>query len=268
MKLYRQIVLASLACVLPQLALAFCPRPINTPLAPQGVGVVLKDGVATGVVPDLLRTLASVTGCEFKQPIVPVARQQSLFSDGDADMLVFATQTPERDQSGQFVPLFKYRAALVSVKAFERPVLSIGELMQRPELRVVLIRGFDYGPVYRQLKSPPMADRVAYANDIPDMLRRLQGGSADVSVLLPGSEYEAFRTDERLAPLKNKLVYSELGDMPWQDAGAYVSTKSLAKQDQAMLINGLRHMDIGRQALKAFGEVFPASLVKATIKPR
>ncbi len=268
MKLYRRIVLAGLAGVLPQAALADCPRPINTPLAPLGVGVVLKDGVATGVIPELLRKLAAVTGCQFRQPIVPVARQQSLFSDGDADMLVFATQTPERDQSGQFVPLFKYRAALVSLKAFERPMLSIGELMQRPELRVVLVRGFDYGPVYRRLKAPALADRVAYANDVADMLRRLQAGSADVSVLLPGSEYEALRTDERLAPVKGKLNYGELNDMPWQDAGAYVSTKSLSKQEQAMLINGLRHMDIGRQALKAFGEVFPPALVRATIKPR
>ncbi len=268
MKSLRQIVVASLVGLAAHGALANCPRPINVPLAPQGVGVVVKDGVATGVVPDLLRTLSSVTGCDFRQPIVPAVRQQVLFSDGDADMLVFATQTPERDQSGQFVPLFKYRAALVSLKAFERPVLSIADLIQRPELRVILIRGFDYGPAYRQLKGVAMVERVIYAYDIPDLLRRLQAGMGDVSILLPGSEYEAIRTEERLAPLKGKLIYSELADLPWQDAGAYVSTKTLGKQDQAMLINGLRHMDIGRQALKAFADAFPPSLVKAAIRPR
>jgi polar amino acid transport system substrate-binding protein len=268
MSFFRHLVLVGVLGACPPAVLANCPRPINTPLAPLGVGVVVRDGVATGVVPELLRTLASVTGCEFRQPIVPVARQQIMFSDGDADMLVFATQTPERDQSGQFVPLFKYRAALISLKTFERPVLSIADLMARPELRIVLIRGFDYGPVYRQLKSPAMAERVVYAQDIPDLLRRLQAGTGDVSVLLPGSEYEALRTEERLAPLKGKLIYGELNDLPWQDAGAYVSTKTLGKQDQAMLINGLRHMDIGRQALKAFAEVFPPALIKATIKPR
>ncbi len=259
MKYCLQVLLASLALSLPQYALAECPRPINVPLAPQGVGVMVKDGVATGVVPDLLRTLASVTRCDIKQPIVPA---------GDADMLVFATQTPERDQSGQFVPLFKYRAALVSARPLERPVQSIAELLLRADLRVVLIRGFDYGPVYRQLKSPTLAERVSYAYDIPDLLRRLQSGAGDVSILLPGSEYEALRTDPLLAPLKGKLVYNELNDLPWQDAGAYVSTKTLTKQEQAMLVNGLKHMDIGRQALKAFAEVFPPALIKAAIKPR
>jgi polar amino acid transport system substrate-binding protein len=249
-------------------AVAECSRPINVPAAPQGVSVVISQGEVTGIMPDILRMVAKETGCDFKLPVVPRARLEMMFSSGDADLLMFATKTPERDQSGQFVPLFKSRAMLVSVKPLGNPVHSIEELAQRPDLRVCLVRGYDYGLAYRRLTSEVMADRWCYARDVSDVLRRLQANMADVTVLLPGSVFGAIKSDSRLKDLDGKVKFAELGDVPWQDAGVYVSTRTLPIQDQTVLVDAFRNGGVSSRIMKGFEEAFPPAILNMTVRRR
>jgi polar amino acid transport system substrate-binding protein len=269
MNIILRIILVCVMGTLPEVALAECSRPINVPAAPDGVSVVVKpEGQVTGVIPDILRTVAKETGCEFKFSVAPRARLEMLFGSGDADLLLLSTQTPERDRSGQFVPLFKVRAVLVSVKPLDKPVQSIEDLILRTDLRVCLVRGYDYGPAYRRLTSEEMTGRWCHAPHIPDLLRRLRANMADVTILLPGGVFGAVRSDSRLKDLEGKLQFAELDDIPWQDAGVYVSSRTLPTQDQALLINAFRKGGASAQAMKGFAEALPPSIRKMTVRRR
>ena len=97
---------------------------------------------------------------------VPRARLEMLFRAADADLIVLSTRSPERDLCGTFVPVFKYRALLVGIKPVDPAVQSVDALLSQTDLRIAVVRGFDYGPAYRKLLEPAMAARVQYANDL------------------------------------------------------------------------------------------------------
>ncbi|WP_377704527.1 substrate-binding periplasmic protein [Pseudoduganella sp. UC29_71] len=258
--------LATLCCALPGLAAASCSRTINVPVAPHGQAVVVKHGKAAGVVPEMLDELGDKYGCKFVFPVVPRARLEMLFRAADADLIVLSTRSPERDLSGTFVPVFKYRALLVGIKPVDPAVQSVDALLSQTDLRIAVVRGFDYGPAYRKLLEPAMAARVQYANDLNDLMRRIQARIADVTILPYSSAYNTIVDDPRLAGLDSQLVITALDDVPWQDAGFYVSKRTLSMADQSALIDMLGSEEVGKHILKSLSKVIPPAVFGLTAK--
>lgn len=258
--------IATLCCALPVFAAASCSRAINVPVAPHGMAVVVKHGKAAGVVPDMLDELGDRYGCKFVFPVVPRARLEMLFRAADADLIVLSTRSPERDMSGTFVPVFKYRALLVGIKPMDAAVQSVDALVRQTDLRIALVRGFDYGPAYRKLLDPALAGRVQYANDLNDLMRRIQANIADVTILPYSSAYNTIIEDPRLSGLESQLTISPLEDIPWQDAGFYVSKRTLAIADQSVLIDMLGSEEVGKHILKSLSKVIPPAVFGLTAK--
>ena len=266
MKARTLIALATACCTWTGVAAASCSRPIHVPVAPHGMSVIVKHGKAAGVVPEILDELGDKYGCKFAFPVVPRARLEMLFRAGDADLVVIATRSPERDLYGTFVPVFKYRAVLVSVKPMDAAVQSVDDLLRNTNLRIGLVRGFDYGPTYRKLLEPAMAGRVQFANDLSDLMRRMQANIADVTILPYASAYNTIIEDPRLAGLDAKLSISALEDLPWQDAGFYVSRRTLNAADQVIMIDMLGSDEVGKQFLNSLSKVIPPAVLSLTAK--
>ncbi|MCG2583582.1 ABC transporter substrate-binding protein [Massilia sp. TS11] len=247
-------------------ALAACSRPIQVPMAPHGVAIVSKNDKAAGVLPDLLQSLGEAHGCKFVFSLVPRARLEMLFKEGNADLIVLSTRSPERDRAGSFVPMINYRAVLVSNKPLPTPVHTVEELVKNTELRIALVRGFDYGPAYRTLLEPALTARVQLANDLNDLMRRLQANIADVTILPYSSAYNTIVDDARLKGLDATLTIHALDDLPWQDAGFYVSSRTLAPADKSALIDLLGADEVGNQFIKGLSKAIPPKILALTAR--
>jgi polar amino acid transport system substrate-binding protein len=74
-----------------------------------------------------------------------------MFEAGKADLLIPASSTPRRDQHGLFIPMLGNRPLLISLQGTRAPINTMQDLIERRELRVALVRGYDYGASYQAL---------------------------------------------------------------------------------------------------------------------
>jgi polar amino acid transport system substrate-binding protein len=121
------------------------------PVSANGASVIVDGLTVKGIYPDLLRAIGPKAGCQFAFTVVPRARQVAMFSAGTADVLVPASRTPGRDKFGTFIPMINHRAMLISVNNGRTPITSAQDLLARKDLRVAVVRGFDYGEAYTAL---------------------------------------------------------------------------------------------------------------------
>ncbi len=187
-------------------ARADCSRPIRVPMAPIGMSVVTSGGEVSGVYPDLLRKVSAETGCQFDFVVVPRARVEAMFAGSGADVLVPATRTSQRDLHGDFIPMMKARAMLISISSDRAPVESLTELGERRELRVAVVRGFDYGEPYQQLLRTLKAQRrLVVEADPAAVVRTLERNLADVTVMAPSILAGTLLQDSKARPLLDRL---------------------------------------------------------------
>lgn len=219
---------------------ASCSRPIVLPAAQSGQTITFKGDTPHGVMPDVFQSIASSTGCTFRWSLVPRIRLEAMFESGTADMLLVATHSERRDQYGTFVPLIESRATLISLGG-ERPRLTtFAELLARRELRVALVRGYDYGEQYRALvKALGAQGRVYFEPDPVSVGRLMAHGMADVTIMPPSAFAGALRDDARVDFLLPKLRVEPLEDLPWIKTGIYLSNKGLSRADREVLERAL-----------------------------
>ncbi|MFH7044400.1 substrate-binding periplasmic protein [Paucibacter sp. JuS9] len=261
-----RLLLTGLLC-LPMLAWGECSRPLKVPVSPIGLSVTVDGETIGGVYPDVLRGLGDA--CRFEFSSVPRARLELMFEAGQADLLIPATRTPRRDELGLFVPMVRSRATLISLLDKDRPALrSLDELLRRRELRVVLVRGFDYGEAYlamaRELGSQA---RLVQAVDPLEAARMLSMGMADLTVMSPSIIAGAIHNDSRYKPLLAKLRIESVEEMPWGESGAYLS-KSLPGADRAMLRDMLEKSTRSGEVWKTFQRYYPANVLVDGLRPR
>jgi polar amino acid transport system substrate-binding protein len=254
---------------MPALAQAGCSRPIHAPMAPIGRSVFAGPDGPGGVYPEILRSVEAREGCSFVLSIVPKARQEAMFENGKADLLIPAVRTARRDQLGVFVPLTFNRATLISL-ASERPALaSMQELLARRELRVALVRGFDYGEAYQQLaRELERQGRLVQEVDPNGVARLLKAGMADATVMAPSILLGAIHGDARVQQLSDKLRYEPLAELPWGDSGAYISRRSVSSADQAALRDLLERLLRSGTLWKSFQQHYPPGSLADSVKPR
>jgi polar amino acid transport system substrate-binding protein len=250
-------------------AVAGCTRALQVPVSATGQSVVVADGEISGIYPELLRALGGKDGCEFVLSPVPRARQELLFETGKADLLVPATRTPRRDEFGIFVPLTRSRATIISLDPKRAPFRSAYDLLERKDVRVVLVRGFDYGVPYQELmEALQRQNRLLQESDPVAVARVLKANPGDVTIMAPIILVGAIQDDARVSDLQDKLRFDPIAELPWGENGLYISKTSVSKEDSATLLALLSRPTVASTLWKSFQTYYPANVLKESIRPR
>ncbi|SDN27236.1 polar amino acid transport system substrate-binding protein [Janthinobacterium sp. OK676] len=261
--------MAVLALALPSLAGAQCSRDIQVPVSAIGASVVINGASIGGIYPDLLRSMGAKLGCNFVFTAVPRARLEAMFEAGKADMLIPASSTPRRDQHGLFIPLMGNRPLLISLQGARAPINTMQELIERRELRVALVRGYDYGVSYQALaKELSSQGRLFYEVDALSVARLMQSGFIDATIMSPTILAGAAQNDARVYGLADRLRLEALPELPWGMSGAYLSRKSLTAEDQAILRELLEKAGRSGTLMEGFQRHHRQELLSQSIRPR
>ena len=267
--LRRHLFALCLATALPGVASAGCSRNIQVPIAPIGLSVfIASDNTVSGVYPEVLRNVGPKEGCNFEFTVVPRARLDLMFEAGRADLLIPASRTSARDEFGTFVPLVYSRATLISLASERSAIHSAQELLDRPGLKVGLVRGFDFGGGYPAVvKELTRQGRVVLDVDAAGVARLLQSGAVDITIMAPSILYGAIHADPKLAGMAERLRVEPLDEFPWNDSGAYIS-KALSEADRTALREMLERAGKSGTVWKAFQRFYPPQTLNGSIKAR
>lgn len=259
-------VVAGVAAVSAQ---AQCSRVMQVPVSATGFSVIVQDEAISGIYPEILRAISQKDSCSFALSAVPRARQEALFEGGKADLLIPATRTPRRDEFGHFVPLIYNRATLISIDAKRPRLQSLHDLVEKTDLRVILVRGFDYGPAYRQMVDELRRQgRLLWETDPLSVARMLKNGAADLTLMAPSILAGAVQGDERVGDLMERLRYEPVTELPWGDSGAYISRTSVSAEDRQVLQQLLEKAAQSGAVWKGFQQYYSPQVLKESIRPR
>ena len=261
---WRALLLLALAAP----AWGACTRAITVPVSPVGMSVIVHGSAVSGAFPELLERLGEKAGCQFVWSVVPRIRLEMMFEEGRADLLLAATRSDKRDQSGLFVPLVATRASLISVEKQQAPVNSLAQLLERPHLRVAVVRGYDYGPAYQEVSRKLAEQKRLYLEpDALSIARLLAGGMADATILPTTSIVGAIALDERVAGLSGHLRFEPLEELPWSRGGIYISNKSLPPADRAALEQMLLAASHSGALYQAYLKYFSPAVLAGSTRP-
>lgn len=218
-------------------AYAGCSRPIHVPASAAGYSVTVKGAQVGGMFPEMLALVGARAGCTFTFSVVPRVRIESMFANGQADMLLAATEVERRGQHGVFIPMFETRPSLVTLSAAAKgPVRSLAGLLARRDLRVVLVRGYDYGAVYRSTIATLEAQgRVYFQPDPQTVARMLASSLADVTIMPSGVFLAGTVEDSRTEDLARRVRVEQLPELPWIRSGVYLSRTTLSAADREVI---------------------------------
>lgn len=251
-------------------AQAECLRTLRVPVAAIGLAVTVKDGEVGGIYPDLLRAEGAKAGCAIEFQVVPRSRQEMLFETGQADLLLPARRSARRDANGIFVPMIRSRAVLLSLRSRQLPAHSVAELLEHRELRVVVVRGYDYDGSYQSLVKQLMAQgRLVESSDPISLARALDAGIADVAVVTPTAVTGALRANRKLRAWIDRLHAEPVDELTWGESGGYVSRRSsLSDADRKQALAMLERIGSSGAAWHAFQRYYPEENLSDSVRAR
>ncbi|MES2049440.1 MAG: hypothetical protein V4447_13655 [Pseudomonadota bacterium] len=256
-----------LALQLPACAFAACSRVIQVPVAAVGLTLFIDGEKISGLYADALQEIQK-DGCQLKLTNVPRARLEAMFEAGTADLLFPSNKTAHRDELGVFVPMIKNRAMLIALTAFKHNIKSAQDLSANKEVRLVLVRGYDYGPAYQQLVTEMTKQgRVFLDTDVISVARTLKSSDKYLTIMAPNTFLGAIHDDNRVQDLLGKLSFTVMDELPWSDTGIYISKKSLSADDRARLQTALSRYARSGAILKKFQSHFPPEALKDSLRP-
>jgi len=258
----------ALALCLPWAAWAGCSRPIQVPVSPSGLSMTVQGGTIGGIWPDFLRSLEVRSGCRFVFSDVTKVRLEQMLKDGMADLALGTIRTPGRDQHGLFIPLVQARAAVISVDARHADIQTIQDLLERKDLRVVLLRGNDYGPDYQRLVAALEKEgRVSFELDAVSVARVLKALPARLTIMAPTIFVGSVLGNPRLQDLLGPLRVEPLEELPWSFGGIYISKHALPPADQAHLRKVLTQAAQSGEIWKEYQKAYPDAVLKVGVRP-
>jgi polar amino acid transport system substrate-binding protein len=264
----RQL-LAALPFVAALPAFADCSRDIVVPVSSTGVSVIVDNGAFSGIYPDIFRSLGPRAGCHFTFTSVPRARQQLLFETGKADLLVPATRTPARDAYGVFVPMVGHRAMLISLQSARPPITNAQDLLDRRDLRVAVVRGYDYGDAYQALLRDLSRQGRLFTEVDPTAVARLMlMGAVDMTIMGPTIMAGSINREPRLNGMLDRLRLESIPELPWQQSGVYVSRSSLSPDDRATLLELLERAAKSNVVMEGFQRYHRPEILSESVRPR
>lgn len=229
--------LCALSLALPLAAAAACSRTIVVPVAPTGFSVMVNGGEVIGAFPDALREAGARLGCRFAFPVVPRARLSYMFlQSGQADLLLPASRSAERDGQADYVPMMKLKMAMVSLKRNRLRADSVKALLADPALSGVAVRSYVFGDEYNALMSGLEAQhRMSYAVAPLVVARMLKAGRADFTIVAPSIFLTSLYEDTAMSSFAKEVQFTQLEGLPPTDSGVYISRRSLTPADRATL---------------------------------
>jgi len=248
-----------------------CSREIQVPVALIGMSTTqLENGSVGGIYPEAFQGAALKAGCKLVYSVVPRARLEVLFEVGKADILMPASRTPARDKLGIFVPMISHRATLLSLANGARaPLASAQDLLDRKELRVAVVRGYDFGEQYQWLvRELARQGRLYQEVDTVAIARLMQAGAIDVTIMGPTTFHGAVQRDPRVAGLADRLRVEPIPELPWNTSGIYISRHSLTPEDQATLRELLEKVAKSPAILEAFQRIYKQDWLAESVRPR
>ena len=191
-----------------------------------------------------------------------------MFETGKADLLVPASRTPRRDQLGEFVPVARTRATLISLKSERAAIVSLQELLDRREMRLAVVRGFDYGEAYQRLVTELVRQgRLVQDTDPLAVARLLKDGFADLTLMAPSIFVSAMLGDARYEALVGRLRFEPVEELPWVESGIYMSKTAMSEADRAGLRSLLdRHVKSGA-AWRVYQKSYPPGTLNEGMRP-
>ena len=254
--------------LMPLAASAACSRVINVPLSPTGFSVIDSGELIAGIYPEILNTVGAKEKCEFRMFLVPRARLELMFENGQADILIPATRTPKRDPYGIFIPLVRNRATLISIDSTRAPVQNLQELINQGNSRLIVVRGFDYGDRYQALlQTMQKQNRLIMEADPVSAARMLKSGGGDYALMAPTIFAGSVEVDARVDDLSGRLRFEALPELPWGDSGLYLSKKSLNAEDLAALQDLFDRMARSGVVWKGFQRYYRREMLKDGVRP-
>jgi polar amino acid transport system substrate-binding protein len=249
-------------------ALAGCSRPLQVPVAPIGQAVTVAQGKVGGIFPELLRVEAARAGCVIEFQVVPRSRMEKLFELGQADLLMPARRSARRDAYGHFVAMIRSRAVLLAMEPHVPAIRSVAELLQHGELRVGVVRGYDYDEGYQELLRQLAAQqRLAEANDPVSLARMLDSGSIQVAVVTPTAVTGALRASGQWTSLIARLHAIPVEELSWGESGAYVTRNAaLSEADRQRARAMLEHIARSGAAWREFQRHFPEPNLSESVR--
>jgi polar amino acid transport system substrate-binding protein len=268
---YHLVCLITLLCwlFLPINARAECSRPMQVPVSVSGYSVIVKGNQYTGIMPDFLGLIETKTNCRFAYFHVPKSRQEYLFESGKADLLIATIKTDRREKSGYFVPLIQLRATLISIKGHNFSIQSAKDLIDKKALKLVVVRGYDYGPVYQRIvEDMNRLGRLTIENDPISVGRTMQNNANYVTIMAPTLFVGLVQTEAILKNLIGKLRFDKLDDLPWNESGIYISKLSLSLGDQNYLRSQLEKNAMTDVILKSYANYYSPEVLKLGLRRR
>lgn len=256
-----------LVLIVPAIAAADCSRVLNVPVGPMGITITVDSGTVGGIFPDMLRAGGKAAGCEFNWTVAPRARVEAMFEAGQVDLLLSASRTPKRDQVGLFVPLVATRATLISIDHKRPAIRSLAELLLHRELRVALVRGYDYGDDYNAVvQKLTEQNRVIFESNAAKVARLVNEGVADVTIMTAVGMAGAITSDERLKGMMEKVRVEPLEELPWAETGIYISRQTVAPEDVAQVEKIIVALGKKKTLWEAYKRYYPASMLAESIR--
>lgn len=250
-------------------AAANCSRTLQVPILPSGLTVIVQGTNYSGIVPDFLTQVARKAGCKISYQLVPKSRQENMFENAQADLLITAVKTARRDQFGVFVPLVQLRASLVSIEHGQPAVQSLKDLIQNPSLKLAVVRGFDYGPVYQSIVDEMQkSGRLQIENDTISIARMMRNNTNYVTIMAPTIFAGAIQTERKLHDLGGKIRYEKLEELPWTESGIYISNRSLNESDKNLLKATMDKLASSESVWKAYQQYYSIDVIKLGLRPR
>lgn len=243
-----------------------CSRVIQVPVAAVGLTLYVSGEKISGIYADALQEMKK-EGCQLKFISVPRARLEAMFENGTADLLFPSNKTEHRDALGVFVPMIKNRATLISIASSQLNIKTSQDLLARKDVRVILVRGYDYGPAYQELVAKlTQQGRVMLDVDVISVARMLKTSDKYLTIMAPNTFLGAIHGDARVQDLHGKLSFTPIDELPWSDTGMYISKKSLREADRIKLQAALSRYAKSDAILKKFQHYFSADALKESLR--
>ncbi len=209
-----------------------CSRPIRVAASADGRFMIIeRGGVVSGADHDLLELVGKRIGCQFIYEIVSRARAVVMLQDASIDIFPLATRTSGRDALATFVHTASFRPMLLVMGRRPAPIHSMTDLVLG-DLRLDIVRAFDYGPVYQALvTNPAMRRRITENVDVAAVAKRLANGQSDCTLMVPAT----FAIAAETAGIADRIQVVALDELPLTDAGEYIVERALPAADAALL---------------------------------